>query len=78
MASAANCVELITVLCPSFLTLLLLSSTVAESTNKLNFHPFKTMYSALTPNDRLFCLDLSSTDNLIYVYPVVTHQNLPA
>ena len=36
------------------------------------------MYQALTSNNRLFCLDLSASDNLLHVYPVVTHQNIPA
>jgi len=36
------------------------------------------MYQTLTSNDKLFCLDLTSTDNLIHVYPIITHQNLPA
>ena len=35
------------------------------------------MPQTFTSSDKLFCLDLTSTDNLIYVYPVVTHQNLP-
>jgi len=32
----------------------------------------------LTIDNRLFCLDLTATDNLIHVYPVLTHQSLPA
>jgi NADH:ubiquinone oxidoreductase subunit K len=35
---------------------------------------------SLLPNTeiRVFCLDLTSNDNLIHVYPVLTHQSLPA
>jgi len=25
-----------------------------------------------------FCIDLTVTDNLVHVYPVLTHQSLPA
>jgi NADH:ubiquinone oxidoreductase subunit K len=36
------------------------------------------MRQTFVSNDQLFCLDLSSSDNLIHVYPVITHQNIPA
>jgi NADH:ubiquinone oxidoreductase subunit K len=36
------------------------------------------MYTPFPDNDHVFCLDLSSTDNLIHVYPALTQHNLPA
>jgi len=36
------------------------------------------MFQTFTSINKVFCLDLTSSDNLIYVYPVVTNQNLPA
>lgn len=32
----------------------------------------------LASNPRLLCVNLTSTDNLIYVYPSLTHQSLPS